>query len=265
MKKLIIMLLMVCSILIVTGQEKTEVKLPAKENFYLFILAGQSNMAGRGIVADEDKKVHPGVLAQSKDGKWVPAVDPIHYDKGAAGVGLAKSFAIILADKNKDKTIGLVPTACGGSSVSVWEPGKYFGQTRSNPYDDAIKRIKLAMKDGTLKAILWHQGESDCNPKSAPLYKEKLKALIERFRKELDAPELPFIIGQLGQFKEKPWNDHVKMVNDAQIALAGEMPFVYFVPSDGLTCNKDKIHFNAESQREFGKRYADIYLKNIKK
>lgn len=246
------------------AQDQLTIKLPAKENFHLFLLAGQSNMAGRGKVAEEDKKINPRVLAQSKDGKWVPAVDPIHYDKGAAGVGPAKSFALIVAEKNPDITIGLVPTACGGSSVSVWEPGKFFNQTKSKPYDDAITRIKLAMKDGTLKAILWHQGESDCN-KNAAKYKEKLKALINRFRKELDAPNLPFIIGQLGQFPKRPWNENTKLINEAHISLEKEMPNVYFVSAEGLTCKTDNIHFNAESQREFGKRYAETYLKTLKK
>lgn len=240
------------------------VQLPAKEKFHLFILAGQSNMAGRGKVAAEDRKVHPRVLALGKDGKWKPAVDPLHWDKGSAGVGLGKSFAIAIAEKNKGITIGLVPTACGGSSISTWKPGGYHGQTRSHPYDDAIKRTKGAMKVGTLQGILWHQGESDSGPKAAGVHGEKLNALITRFRKDLNTPQLPFIIGQLGQFKTRPWNESRKKVDAAHQAAAKADKFVGFVASDGLTPRSDNTHFDSKSVREFGRRYAAEYLSVVK-
>ena len=49
------------------------VKLPPKDKVHLFLLTGQSNMAGRGKVADEDLKVPPRVLMLTKDLKWVPS------------------------------------------------------------------------------------------------------------------------------------------------------------------------------------------------
>ncbi len=241
--------------------ENAQVRLSSKENFHLFLLAGQSNMAGRGIVAEEDKEIHPRIFALSKDGKWKPAVDPIHYDKGEAGVGPGKSFAVALAERNKDISIGLVPAACGGSPISTWEPGKYHDQTRSHPYDDAIKRMQHAMQDGVLKGILWHQGEADSNPQSAKEHKEKLRVLIDRFREDLNAPSVPFIIGQLGQFPGCPWDASRKLVNEAHISIAREVACASFVSSDGLTCKKDNIHFDAESLRDLGRRYARAYLK----
>jgi len=244
----------------VFGEEEPLVTLPSKENFHLFLLAGQSNMAGRGEVAEQDKKIHPRVFALSKDGKWIPAVDPIHFDKKSAGAGLGRSFAIALAEHDKNISIGLVPAAVGGSPISVWEPGEYYDKTKSYPYDDAIKRIKLALNDGVLKGILWHQGEADSRvPQLAIEYKEKLKVLIERFRKELNAPSVPFIIGQLGQFPESPWTDSVKLVNGAHISIAKGMTSVSFVPSDSLTSKMDKVHFDTKSLREFGRRYAKAY------
>ncbi len=243
------------------GKERSaaKVQLPAKDSVHLFLLAGQSNMAGRGKVEEEDRKPHPRVFAFSKDGTWKHAVDPVHYDKRSAGVGLGRSFAIVLAERHKNISIGLIPAACGGSPISTWEPGGYHGQTKSHPYDDAIKRARLAMKDGMLKGILWHQGESDCNPKCAALYERKLRDLVARFRKELEAPNLPFIIGQLGQFANRPWNDNTGTVNEAHLSISKDTPAVGFVPSDGLTAKRDNVHFNAESLREFGKRYAEAY------
>ncbi|MEQ1853042.1 MAG: sialate O-acetylesterase, partial [Chthoniobacteraceae bacterium] len=63
-------------------------KLPPKERFHLFLLVGQSNMAGRGVVTEEDRKPHPRVLMLNKADAWVPAIDPLHFDKSAAGVGI---------------------------------------------------------------------------------------------------------------------------------------------------------------------------------
>ena len=245
------------------AQETPKMQLPVKAKFQLFLLAGQSNMAGRGDVEAVDKQVHARVFALSKDGNWVPAADPIHYDKPSAGVGPGKAFAEALADQDTNAVIGLIPAACGGSPISTWEPGAYFSDTMSHPYDDAIQRAKLAMKDGTLKAIFWHQGESDTKEALAPMYKVKLEALVARFRKDLDAPDLPVIIGQLGQFEKSPWTQYTKMVNDAQMAVAKEVPHAGFVSSDGLTSKSDNLHFDARSQREFGKRYAAAYLKVI--
>jgi len=248
----------------VGGEENTQVKLPSRDNFHLFLLAGQSNMAGRGKISAEDKNIHPRVFMLSKDGRWKPAVDPIHYDKKVAGVGLGKSFAISLAQINKDISIGLVPAACGGSPISSWEPEGFHEQTNSHPYDDAIRRMRHAMNNGVIKGILWHQGESDCAPERAPEYKQKLRRLIDRFRKDLNATSMPFIIGQLGRFPERPWNDQRQLVNEAHVSLSKEMPLVGFASSDGLSCKQDNVHFDAASLRRFGQRYANVYLEITK-
>jgi len=116
------------------------------------------------------------------------------------------------------------------------------------------------MRDGILKGVLWHQGESDCNPESAPKYKEKLKLLIDRFRTDLNAASVPFIIGQLGRFSGSPWTESHEVVNEAHASLAREMAWVGFVSSEGLTSNPDNIHFDAGSLREFGRRYAEACL-----
>jgi hypothetical protein len=141
-------------------------------------------------------------------------------------------------------------------------PGQHRSQTNSNPWDDCIARAKRAMQDGTLKAILWHQGEGDCNAKDAPLYEKRLEDLITRFRTELNAPELPFIMGQLGRFPAKPWNEYTEMVHAAQQAVAKKMKNVRFVPIEGMT-SKDNLHYDTPSQRTFSKGYADAYLQLV--
>ena len=235
-----------------------EVKLPQKENFQLFLLAGQSNMSGRGKLDDAAKKPIPRIFALNKELEWQAAVDPLHWDKSAAGIGIGRSFATIIAEKNPQDSIGLIPAACGGSPISTWTPGAFHDQTKSHPYDDAIKRAKIAMNTGTLKAVLWHQGESDSNPKNAPLYEKRLEELINRFRKDLGQPELPFIIGQLGDFPGKPTNLDRDIVNAASRAIAKKINHVSFVTSERLASN-DGLHFDKHSLRILGQRYADAY------
>lgn len=242
------------------SKNHSSMELPTKENFHLFLLAGQSNMAGRGVIELEDNIAHPRILMLTKEGTWAPATHPIHFDKAVAGVGLSKTFAEVLVGKNEDIVIGLIPAACGGSSIVTWEPGGYHTQTKSHPYDDAMDRVQLAMQVGRLKGILWHQGESDTKPGFSEFYEMRLRNLIDRFRENLNAPSLPFIIGQLGQFEKKPWNSHRIIVNNAHETVAKKIPGVRFVSSDGLTPNEDIIHFDTPSLQTFGKRYADAYL-----
>ena len=49
-----------------------------KENFHIFVLAGQSNMSGRGTLTANNRVSHERVLSMDRDGKWRDAVEPIH-------------------------------------------------------------------------------------------------------------------------------------------------------------------------------------------
>ena len=239
------------------------VSLPKKENFHLFLLAGQSNMAGRGHLEDEDKASPPRVLTLDREGNWVPAVDPIHFDKAGAGVGPGRTFGIVVAEHDTNVTIGLIPCAAGGSPISTWEPGQAWEQTQSHPYDDALKRTRIAMQSGVLKGILWHQGEGDSTPARAAVYEEKLHALIKRLRADLNTPELPFIAGQLGRFPGAPWNESKEKVNQVHVTLPQKVPHTAFASAEGLTDRGDHLHFDAKSARTLGRRYAEAYLKLV--
>lgn len=237
--------------------------LPSKENFHLYLLVGQSNMAGRGKVTEEDKKAHPRVLMLSKEKKWVPAVDPMHFDKPIAGVGLGRTFGIEMAKANSQIVIGLIPCAVGGSPIDAWEPGGYHESTKTHPWDDMLPRAKEALQAGILKGILWHQGESDSKAGLAPAYEKKLHALIDRFRKTFDAPDVPFLAGAMGNWPERPWDEWKKQVDAAHRALPGKIPNTAFVSADELN-HRDKVHFDRASYLVFGKRYAEA-LRNLRK
>lgn len=257
-----IITLLTCGLLSasLSGQAAEQVTLPDAQNLHLYLLVGQSNMAGRGKVTEQDKQPHPRVLMLNKERQWVPAVDPLHFDKpSVVGVGIGKTFGIEIASDNPGITIGLIPCAVGGSPISSWQPGEFYPPTQSHPWDDAIARAKVAMKAGTLKGILWHQGESDSKDGLAEIHEEKLHDLIARFRKELQAPDVPFIAGQMGQFAERPWSDAKKKVDAAHQHLADKVKHAAFVSSDGLKHKGDEVHFDADSYRELGRRYADAY------
>ncbi|MCC9609436.1 sialate O-acetylesterase [Blastopirellula sp. JC732] len=241
--------------------EPNLVKLPPKEKFQLFLLVGQSNMAGRGKVEAQDKEVNPRVLTLNKGGQWAPAVDPLHFDKpGIVGVGLGRTFGLEIAKANPDVTIGLIPCAVGGTPIEHWVPGAYDPPTKTHPYDDMLPRAKKALESGTLCGILWHQGEGDANPTRSKVYEKNLTELVARLRKELNAPDVPFIIGQLGQFEARPWNENTHAVDNAQRHYAETHDNAAFVSSDGLNHKGDNVHFDAASYRELGKRYAKAYL-----
>ncbi len=247
--------------LLVGSAVAQEASLPPKEEFHLFLLVGQSNMAGRGVVETQDQTPHPRVKMLSKEGTWVPAVDPMHFDKPAAGVGLGKTFGQMIADANPGVTIGLIPCAVGGSHIDAWKPGVYYAPTQSHPWDDAMKRAAIALKSGTLKGILWHQGEGDSLPDLAQAYEPKLHDLIARLRMELDAPDAPFIAGQMGKFDDAPWPPEKVIVDQAHQDLAKKVPHTAFVSAEGLKHKGDKIHFDSASFRELGRRFAAAYLR----
>jgi hypothetical protein len=236
----------------------------ADTTLQIFLLAGQSNMAGRGRVETEDSVVHPHVLRLDPRMQWVPAVDPLHWDKPAiVGVGPGRAFGIALARRDPSVRIGLVPAAVGGSPISSWEPGAVDPATKARPYDDAMARLAVATKDGPVRAILWHQGESDATPERSVVYAAKLRALIERFRSDLGDADLPFIIGQLGEFSGRPWTGDTRRIDSVHRAIAASVPNVAFVPTQGLRDKGDAVHFDAAAYRELGERYAAAYLKIV--
>lgn len=252
-------------LIIVTVGSSSFAQEVAKKDFHLFLLVGQSNMAGRGEVTSADRKPIDRVLMYTKAGEWKPATAPLHFDKPKiVGVGIGRSFAKKVLGDRRDITIGLIPCAVGGSPIDSWTDGAYYKPTKSHPWDDALRRAKAALKSGTLEGILWHQGESDSKSGLAQAYEKKLHALVERLRKELKAKHAPFIAGQMGQFKERPWSDDKKLVDQAHQNLPKHVGKSAFVNSDGLKHKGDKVHFDADSYRELGRRYADAFLKLTK-
>ncbi len=226
----------------------------------LFLLIGQSNMAGRGIVGDIDQTPHDRVLMLAENGDWVPAVDPMHFDKPAVvGVGPGLSFGKALASHDEGRVVGLISAAVGGSSIAAWTPGGFHQQTGAYPYDDAIARARIAMKNGTLRGVLWHQGESDAKPEKVGLYRVALVQLVDNLRRDLNASDVPFIVGGLGVYLAERSPETVTLTAILQ-DVASDIPNAGFVSVEGLSHKGDGVHFSAQSARELGRRYAQKYI-----
>ena len=254
-------ILLMCAASAAAAEKTPQVKLPPQKHFYLFLLVGQSNMAGRGRIAEVDRQPLPKVLVYSQSQRWIPARAPLHFDKpNVVGVGIGRAFAKAVTQANPQCTVGLIPCAVGGSPISTWQPGGYHRSTKTHPWDDMLHRARAALPVGTLKGILWHQGESDCQPELAAQYEDRLQALISRFRQKLQSPTVPFLAGQMGQFPEQPWDAAKRRVDAAHRALPGQVARTAFVPSLGLGHKGDEVHFDAKSYRELGRRYARAWL-----
>ena len=250
-------------------------ELPADPaRFPLFLLMGQSNMAGYGGIHPSDPWQAgdflpvPRVLvlggqctlkSRRRRGwtRWQPAAHPLHLNQKSCGFGLALPFASRLLEKQPSLTVGLIPCAWGGAGIDQIGLGTPL-------YDNAIARAQVAAQRGTLAGVLWHQGETDALHDSlAPAHAGTLAALISRLRSDLAAPELPFLIGDLGTFGNGKRDPAALARHDLVRAglrrVAGETSHAAFVESSGLA-GVDIVHFNRAAFTEFGQRYADAYL-----
>lgn len=222
-------------------------------NLDLYLLIGQSNMSGRGVITEKFKEEgNASVFKLTKENTWVPAKNPLHFDKPTiAGVGPGLSFGIAMEKAKPTHKIGLIPCAVGGTSIDVWEPGAFDKATKTHPYDDMLLRLKTALKSGALKGILWLQGESDSSPEKAATYLQKLEKLIHEIRAVAGNDKVPFVAGQLGRYKTQYQN-----INDVLKLLPTRVAYTGVASSKGLNDKGDKTHFNSESQEIMGRRMA---------
>jgi hypothetical protein len=88
---------------------------------------------------------------------------------------------------------------------------------------------------------------------------------LDAFRHALNAPEIPFIAGGLGDYlsdgRYGKYFTEYKEVNQALLRYAETSPNAYFVTARGLTANADGLHFDAVSQRKFGVPYFESFSK----
>jgi hypothetical protein len=248
MQKFLFIALALCSVLRTSAQPDS--------SFHLYLLVGQSNMAGRGEITVQEKELtYPGIFVLNKANQWVQARHPLHFDKRIAGVGPGMAFAQTISGANRGKRIGLVPCAVGGTSINAWVPGGYDSATKTHPFDDAVTRIHAALNAGVFKGIIWHQGEADSRPARASVYLDNLQVLIQRLRAETGATVVPFVAGELGTFRP-----NYTLINTELRKLPSLVPKTAVASSAGLDHKGDTTHFNTAAANELGKRMAEKML-----
>ncbi|GLJ43371.1 hypothetical protein SUGI_0900960 [Cryptomeria japonica] len=235
----------------------------------VFILSGQSNMAGRGGVSAHkwdsfippQCQSHSSILRLNPHLQWEKAHVPLHADidkHKTCGVGPGMTFANTVLKHYRDNEkgsyrIGLVPCAIGGTAIKEWEKGSFL-------YNSMIHRTKAALaRGGVLRAILWYQGESDAtHEKSAECYKENLEKFIHDVRSDLQQPNLLFLQVAISM-GDLPYSENVQKIREAQLGI--NIPNVYCIDAKGLPQHEDKLHLTTEAQVQLGKMLADAYLK----
>ena len=214
-------------------------------------------MAGRGFKSEVEPIVNDKLFVL-RNGRWWKMYVPVNPDRVTAGINLSESFADLYSNESGEN-VGIIPCADGGTSIDQWAAGDVL-------FDHACYMAELAMRSSDIVAILWHQGESDCARGLVEGYEEKLDKLIDAFRERLGLPDVPFLIGGLGDFlKDCPRSENFKLyygdINNAMRRIAGKKSGVGFVSAEGLGSNPDMLHFSAAALREFGVRYYNEFLK----
>ena len=226
-----------------------------KNKLNIFLLIGQSNMAGRGVLSEIPALRNPDVFMFRND-CWITAEEPLHTDKPEiAGIGLGMSFAVKLIEESDLAPIGLIPCAVGNTPLARWMPG-------ADLYKSAVSVAKTALQNGDLKGILWHQGEGDSgNHDDAASYGKRFHYMIESLRSELSAENVPVIAGELGSFLQyNKGSEFFELVNQQLRGLEGSLHRYACVSAKKLCDNGDSLHFTSVSLREFGLRYAKEFL-----
>lgn len=239
-------------------QELKVKTIPNKKNVWVFIMAGQSNMAGRGQVEPMDTLPDSRILSINKAGELIIAKEPLHfYEPTRTGLDCGLSFAKTLTDQLPHRiTVLIIPTAVGGSSVTQWLGDSTYRAVQL--LTNFKQKVEMGKRYGEIKGILWHQGESDANQRDLPLYKNKLTQLFTRFRTMVGDAQLPIMVGELGSYSGKAdWQNINKEIH----AYAAADDHTAVINTADLKHKGDTVHFNAEGQRMLGQRFADAYLK----
>ncbi len=243
----------------------------------VYLLAGQSNMDGRGDADDlsetqrrcpADAMIFYRNPPHASDG-WSPLATGFSVPpkfKGAlpsTKFGPEIGFAATVARSTTANKLGLIKGAKGGTSLRVdWNPGRAGEPDSQGPcYRDFIETIELATSELTdkghsyvIRGLLWHQGESDSRS-SEQRYRMRLTELINRIRQDVGNPDLPVVIGEVFD------NGRRDTVRAAQRGVGSSMANVEVAPARGLTTWDEGTHLDAQSQWQLGQRFATALSK----
>jgi hypothetical protein len=248
------------------------------KKFYIFLCFGQSNMEGNARFQPEDTTVDTRFqvmeavdcpnLGRTK-GNWYTAVPPLCRCR--TGLTPADYFGrTLIATLPKDIRVGVINVSVGGCKIELFDKDNYQSYVTTapgwmlnmikeydgNPYGRLVEMAKLAQKDGVIKGILLHQGES--NPNDS-LWATKVKGIYDNLVKDLklNPKKVPLLAGETVNSDQ---GGACAGMNKFIGMLPQTLPNSYVIPSTGCKGIADHLHFSAEGYRELGKRYGQKML-----
>jgi hypothetical protein len=252
-------------------------------NFQIYLCIGQSNMEGAARAELQDSTVNPRFQVMEaincdnlnrKMGNWYPAVPPLCRCKTNLGPTdyFGRTMVANLPEKVK---VGVIVVAIGGCKIELFDKDNYakYAETApgwmkgmikeydGNPYGRLVEMAKLAQKDGVIKGILMHQGESNSND---TLWTRKVKGVYDNLMKDLnlDPKNVPLLAGETVNADQQ---GICAGMNTIIATLPKTLPNSYVISSAGCPDGPDNLHFSAAGYRELGKRYAEKMLSLIGK
>jgi hypothetical protein len=245
---------------------------PAADGYLVVPVLGQSNAhgAGLGLRPDAEDGAHPLVhqwaCSGRSRGKIVAGVDPLFHETPSKGVGFAVSFARNMAE-HTGRAVLLVPAARGDTSFApknghTWDPADTG--TRVNHYRRALTQIDAALAaapGSAVRAILWHQGESDVPKMKADEYAVKLDSVIDGLR-ERYGTDVPVLVGQMVPEEIETGHPNYPAIDAVHADTPNRRAFVAYVegPRGSYNAEDEKIHYNAAGARELGVRMWQALL-----
>ena len=252
-------------------------------NFYIFLCFGQSNMEGNARPEAQDMK-SPGprfLLMPAVDfpeqgrkmGEWCEAVPPLCRPN--TGLTPADWFGRTMVESlPKNIKIGVIHVAIGGIDIKGFLPDsiKEYAEKKApgwmkgmlaaydnNPYKRMVELAKKAQKDGVIKGILMHQGETNTgDPKWAGMVKQVYDNLCSDL--QLKPEEVNLYAGNIVQADGKGVCIGCKKQIDE---LPNTLHTAQIISSDGCTNGPDRLHFDAAGYRELGCRYAEAVARHL--
>ena len=252
-------------------------------NFYIFLCFGQSNMEGAAKPEAQDMK-SPGprfLLMPAVDfpeqgrkkGEWCEAVPPLC--RPGTGLTPADWFGRTMIESLPENIkIGVIHVAIGGIDIKGFLPDsiKEYAEKKApgwmkgmlaaydnNPYKRMVELAKKAQKDGVIKGILMHQGETNTgDPKWAGMVKQVYDNLCSEL--QLKPEEVNLYAGNIVQADGKGVCIGCKKQIDE---LPNTLHTAQIISSDGCTNGPDRLHFDAAGYRELGCRYAEAVARHL--
>ena len=265
----------------------TEQVKPADPNFYIFLCFGQSNMEGAARPEAQDLK-SPGPrfvwmpavdypatdkLPARKMGEWYEAIPPLCRPN--TGLTPADWFGrTLVASLPENIKIGVIHVAIGGIDIKGFLPDsiKEYAEKKApgwmkgmlaaydnNPYERLVTLAKKAQKDGVIKGILMHQGETNTgDPKWAGMVKQVYDNLCGDLN--LKPEEVNLYAGNIVQADGKGvCIGCKKQIDELPLTLHTSQ----VISSDGCTNGPDRLHFDAAGYRELGCRYGEAVARHL--